>query len=235
MLKRYLIIDSLLLSESCETLRKKLIGNQCLQWSKSALDEFLSSSQGTSGIKRFIEILLVKMRNSSTWSRWVLDLQNALFQEYLLPENAAKLKEFRKTQEIDETIMVTVLSKRSKEGGFSGRVEELTEALNPYEFAEHLKEGVLLNDLTFQGKRHGSLIHMWHVDMMIYLAKSMKKNPEIVSEFYRWMGENRKYDSTVTNFSSLRVWDVLFDAYDTGFNQPETISPTIYRYFGMTL
>ena len=56
------------------------------------------------------------MRNSSTWSRWVLDLQNALFQEYLLLENAAKLKEFRKTQEIDETIMVTVLSKRSKEG-----------------------------------------------------------------------------------------------------------------------
>ena len=54
-------------------------------------------------------------------------------------------------------------------------LEELTEALNPYEFAEHLKEGVLLNDLTFQGKRHGSLIHMWHVDMMIYLAKSMKK------------------------------------------------------------
>ena len=76
---------------------------------------------------------------------------------------------------------------------------------------------------------------MWHVDMMIYLAKSMKKNPEVVSEFYRWMGEDRSYDSTVTNFSSLRVWDVLFDAYDAGFNQPETISPTIYRYFGMTL
>ena len=183
---------------------------------------------------------------SSIWSgintpktikRWSRNLIEASIFEIYLSNQYSAISKFEKTKVVPEEFVLNALLRRIKRGGFDTRrenLEQVTVGLSNKEFGEVLKNKKLIIDLPFKKLRHGRFIHLFQVDLMIFILKTKGLDTSRVGDVYQWMGEQHTYklkDGTEIN-SLIEGWYTFFDSFEKDLTRPEWLNPILERYLG---
>lgn len=165
-------------------------------------------------------------------NEWIENLHQDILIETLILK---KSDIYQLTLPYDVTIKVII--SRARKVGFQGVITP-TQTLRFDEFALALKSKYLILDNTFIGKDHGELIHMLHVDLMIYAIQRANQDPRLSTLLYEWIGERHEneFEGIETRFDSLKVvWGGLFDSYQNDWTAPEKLNPLLVRYLNLEI
>ena len=135
----------------------------------------------------------------------------------------------------DRDLVLEVLQARLKLGGIrSEYVNETDSPLSERAFGEILMNRELILDTYFTGKKHGDFIHIFQLDLIIFIASSKGKDPLSIGNLYEWMGYDRLHILPGEHyFSPLKsVWDTFFDSFGFHITQPELFNPFIEKFLG---
>lgn len=183
-----------------------------------------------------IETMREAMHDTSLIVEWAEGLHRDIAVEIILSDSHRYISQYSISKKIPREFALKVLISRAKVGGFRGNsslIIKINSVLSDFDFLSILKSGRLLLDTAFKELDHGELIHLLQIDYMIYAIKRNHQDPNVVSEIYKWIGENFKID--FENFGEFRaledVWANLFDGFSLDMTSPEVLNPILERYF----
>ena len=200
-----------------------------------ALDRFLESKQGDPELKETILFLEKELMSTQNVEVWIQSLYQDLITEMYRPENAAFRQDYETSFAFSRDLVLKVLQEQLKLGGIrSEYVTETDSPLSPEAFGQALMHREIILDTFFQGKKHGDFIHIFQLDLIIFIASSKGKDPQSIGNLYEWMGYDRLHilEGDVY-FSPLKsVWDTFFDSFAYHITQPEIFNPFIEKFLG---
>lgn len=185
-------------------------------------------------------MLRVDVNSLKTYKDWLLELYNDVALQIYLSKDPVAIKQFEKEGAVSKNIIISVILERSKEGGFSGKeqdIEVIGDIIEDHEFSEILTNGKYIYDYYQQDSPHGDLIHMFNLDFMIFSLRKNNDPVQLASRIYKWMGyfidieygENEEFQFNVLN----DVWAHFFDSTDMSLTSPELLNGRFLKFFGI--
>lgn len=219
---------------SCYPKTKNHIDVETVQATRK-FQEMLNNSSLELSILEVLKSYKTNINDKSFLLKWVQDLYMDIVVEIYLKGELQDQKRFEITDEIDEKYIIDVILERSKEGGFSGRtssIRTLEKEVDDDEFKKILFRKEYIYDKGFKLVNHGHLIHLFHIDFMIYSLKHSSLNPQRASEVYAWFGRKNLYLShSGFDFKPIDAWFILFDSYEGDFTSPEILNQILNNFF----
>lgn len=228
-------IKSLGLYSSLNALKLSQFLNRESMESTVLFQELIIDSSTPYIYAKSLQSVHTSMKRPDTFFEWAQNLYNDVVVEVQLSGTPTQKLNFEQDRIISKDNLISVILNRLKKGGFSEKSEDiliLDEAIDDYQFAEVLERNQLILDYYHQFNNHGDLIHIFHLDYLVYTLKENSFSPSLASELYQWFGRRKlgKDDSINLN---LNLWQEFFDSNHNSFNSPESLNPILMKFFGI--
>lgn len=201
------------------------------------LETILSIHSLDSKVHVILSIIRSGLLNKDIIQNWMQDLYKDIIVEMQLGENSQHLFQFENNGIIREKYIISVILERSKQGGFSGDKKDivnLDDELKEEDFTKILKEKKYIYDIEFEPLEHGHLIHLFHIDFIIYILKRSQIAPTEAAEIYAWLGGFDIIKGGGIRIMPAKIWRALFDSTEDDFSCPEILNPILKNYFRWT-
>lgn len=197
-----------------------------------SLQKFINSKIANHKYQKIMNFLRDQLSDPIQIQEWAFDLYTDLLAQIYISKTPFEIDLITKEGRISEQMGVNVVQDRVRKAGFEG-VEVLDYTLQSSEFAQVLLSRKLILDREFEMDRHGSMIHLLQIDLIVYILKKHNMDIKLASEVYHWMGTREiiKLENDEI-FDSLKDgWGALFDSTNNDITSPELFNPILRSYF----
>lgn len=191
-------------------------------------------------LSKILLILNKSINDPSLIREWASHLYKELIIETYIRDNSAQIRKLELDFNLSEFLLLKVVLDRLKIAGFSDNLNDLVVAdrvLSSTEFANMLKDKKLFLDQYLNSFDHGNMIHILHVDFIVFLLKKHQLDPVLASRLYSWFG-----DLNSINLHNKEIfvplidgWESILDSFTGDFSEPEVLNSHLKKFFDLNL